>query len=72
MIPAEQETTISYDYDRKVVRIYTTREGVFNNIKKRLGSSWMEEMSAKRDHGWYLIIPVNLCRQAYAITKCIG
>jgi hypothetical protein len=34
----EHETTICYDYSLGQVRIFTTRQGVVSQIKKRAGS----------------------------------
>lgn len=71
MTNEEHETTISYDYADRVVRVYTTREGVRNQILKRLGDqegvSFVETLRS-----WSFTIPMQYCRSADMVVKLLN
>ncbi|MBW4422200.1 MAG: hypothetical protein KME13_23795 [Myxacorys californica WJT36-NPBG1] len=70
----EHETSITYDYSINQVRIYTTKQGVASQIKKRSGSqaTITEGKQGDRVVSWQITLPMSVCRGAYAITKVLG
>jgi hypothetical protein len=62
----EQETTITWDYAADVARVYTTKESVIRNIRKRLGDKLSECM--ERDN-WCIDIPLKHMRPPQLVTK---
>lgn len=66
MTREEHETHILYDYAGDTVNVYTTRKGVFNQLRKRLEPVWDEvRLSKRRNDGrtvaWDLSIPQDYC-----------
>ena len=67
----EHETQISFDYSQRVVRVYTTREGVKNGILKRLGEQ--PDVTVEDGDGyWSLILPMSACRAPQLIAKLLN
>jgi len=66
------ETSITYDYEIKQVRVFTDREGVKNGILRRLGD--VEGLSCEQvgRRSWQLCIPMSACRGAEMITRLIN
>jgi hypothetical protein len=67
----ESETVIVFDYPGEVVSIYTTREGVKNQIMKRAGTDATLETfrSDGREVAWEMTVDIDACRSADLITK---
>lgn len=69
----ENETHIWIDYAGDEVHIFTTRQGVANDIRKRLGGVLDEiteiESSDSKDFTCKFIIPMKYCRDGQYITK---
>jgi len=71
MARAVAETSIVYDYEIEEVRLYTTRLGVANQIKKRLSDA-QYKVSQQSDKGpWFFDIPMEYCRDASLLTRVI-
>jgi hypothetical protein len=60
----DHETTVSYDYEEHVVRLFTTREAVITGLKKRLGAELFASCTYRSTgpYSHYLTLPMNLCR----------
>lgn len=67
MATTTEETSITYDYEIKEVRVYSTRQGVINGILRRLG-----DQEGVRHEGNFLYLPMSLCRGAEMITKLLN
>ncbi|MBD1823661.1 hypothetical protein H6F51_14330 [Cyanobacteria bacterium FACHB-DQ100] len=65
----EHETTIAYDYAEKMVRIFTTRSGVVNQILKR-----SDNQAIVQDNGgsWSINLSMELCRNPSLLVKITG
>lgn len=71
MTGEEHETNINFDYSDGVIRIYTTRLGVYSRLIKRLGDEALgrcqvEQMNSR---AWQMTIPMDLCRDASMVVK---
>lgn len=74
MTNPEHETIIHFDYESKMVGIYTTREGVKSGIKRRLGEDILNDCEVIRDtkQSWEIEIPFKYCRTPQLICKLIN
>jgi hypothetical protein len=73
MTSEEHETLLNFDYAGDVLRVYTTREGVFNGIKRRLGETALLECSVtERRSAWEMVIPMKFCRNPSLICKILN
>lgn len=62
----EQETFVNWDYSNQVVNVYTTRELIYNNMKKRLtGIPGVKFNLPDR----LITIPIKACRLPYTIIR---
>jgi len=68
------ETSITFDYEIKKVRIHTDRAGVARQIVKRTKGQAIviESKSGDRVVSWSIELPMSVCRNAHAITKVLG
>ena len=71
MLISEHETTINFDYEHDLVRVYTTRVGVVNGIRKRLGNE-VDYDSKQMGHGYSLTLPMTACRSPEFICKLLN
>lgn len=67
-----KETTITYDYEIKQVRIFTDREGVKNAILRRLGADVPVRCEQVGRMSWQLWVPMDACRGAEMITRLLN
>ncbi|MBW4441110.1 MAG: hypothetical protein KME10_07735 [Plectolyngbya sp. WJT66-NPBG17] len=65
----EHESMIAFDYAEKMVRIFTTRSGVVNQIQKRSNNQ-----AIVQDNGgsWSINLSMELCRNPALIVKIAG
>ncbi|WP_415354651.1 hypothetical protein [Leptolyngbya sp. FACHB-1624] len=68
------ETSIVYDYEQNEVRVFTDREGISRQNRKRLKGNCaiMENRSGGRVSSWNITINMKLCRSASTIAKVLG
>ena len=68
------ETSITFDYEIKTVRIHTDRAAVARQIVKRTKGQAIvtESKSGDRVVSWAIELPMSVCRNAHAITKVLG
>ncbi len=66
----EHETNINWDYFERVIRVYTTREGVKTQILRRLGAEHAPEV--KGNGPWTMTIPFSVCRAPQLIAKLLN
>jgi len=71
MTNEEHETTLNFDYAHKVLRVFTTRRGVYDGFVKRLGAENIQQL-AETDRTWAFVVDLKLCRSANAIAKLIN
>ncbi|MEL6224922.1 MAG: hypothetical protein AAFR31_20000 [Cyanobacteria bacterium J06627_8] len=71
MLISEHETTINFDYEERVVRIYTTREGVYNGVIRRLGKE-VDYQPSGTVNAWSFVIPMAACRTPEFICKLLN
>ena len=69
---SEHETTINFEYDQRVVRIYTTREGCANGIIRRLGDASEFKQERLNSFSWSFTIPMGDCRSPELIVKLLN
>lgn len=67
----EQETNLVFDYAGKVVRVYTTREGVYNGFCRRLGADKVT-LIRQTSSDWSFTVPMDDCRGPEAIAKLLN
>lgn len=67
-----QETTITYDYQIKQVRIFTDREGVKNGILRRLGDIEGLRCEQCGKSSWRMWIPMDVCRSPEMICRLLN
>lgn len=66
MTTEEHETTVTLDYEDDCIRFYTTRQGEYSKLKRRLEPVWDEvDVTKRRSDGkvvaWDLVIPADYC-----------
>jgi hypothetical protein len=59
------ETTIGYDYEDQIIRVFSTRESTYTDIRKRLGEElWKQcEYRTYGPSSHYIDLPMSLCRK---------
>jgi hypothetical protein len=73
MTNEEHETVLNFDYAENVLKVFTTREGVYNGIKRRLGETALLECSlTEKRQSWSMIIPLKFCRNPALICKILN
>jgi hypothetical protein len=73
MTNEEHETVLNFDYAEQVLKVFTTREGVFNGFKRRLGEAALMECSlTEKRQSWSMVIPLKFCRNPAMISKLIN
>jgi hypothetical protein len=73
MTNEEHETVINFDYAENAVKVFTTREGVYNGFKRRLGDEALLECTVEeKRQSWSLIIPMKFCRAPALICKVVN
>jgi hypothetical protein len=68
----ESETLVSYDYASELVSVYTTRRGVYDNLRKRIGDRNIQFHEGDIENGWRVKASIKFFREPYMVSKIIA
>jgi hypothetical protein len=65
------ETNITFDYEIRQIRVFTTREGCYNGFVRRLGAEHVD-LKEKSRNSWRFNVSMDVCRGPEMIAKLIN
>lgn len=65
------ETNITFDYEIRQIRVFTTREGCYNGFVRRLGAEHVD-LKEKSHNAWRFNVSMDVCRGPEMVAKLIN